>query len=252
MKKIIILAILALVVATSVFFISQRDDVTETQQRYVSGEPLDLVLTMANDWQVNLSATSTENQLSLEEFINNDLFDPETRQELLEQTEVPVFDPPLDVIFCQANVPPRLVGRTVLETPTKSQVMVVARGSEERSPYQAIVSLDGNGEGAWVITGIECVQGETAPDVEFTFDREGYLLKSVPAPYQTGEWHVVFEQDGQMGYVAPLAFDSDSICIDLTGNETTCDPNSLQEPLPALVQGEMTEVGITVKRVTFK
>lgn len=252
MKNILMIVGIAIALGALIWVITANrgedliDDVV-----YVAGDPLELTLDTVNQWK-DILATSSEASLGLEEFLVSDIFAPALRQQLIDRNQDTAREPMLDVIFCQAEVPPRLVGRLILETPTEAQVMVLARGTEDRSPYQAVIALAGNGEGAWTINKIDCVQGEVAPEVEFTFDHEGYLLKSVPAPYQSGSWHVVFEQDGQMGYVAPLVFDAESVCIDSAGTESVCDPDTLLEPIPALIQGEMTESGVTVKRVTFK
>ncbi len=252
MKKIVILLSLALILGALIFFIvsNRTSTVTEEVLVYTPGDPLDITLDMANAWRDNVAASS-ETAISLESFLDTDLFTRAVAADLVARSQDMTREPMIDVLLCQAVIPPRVVGRLIVETPTEAQIMIMARGSEERSPNQTVVTLTGNGEGAWIITGVECTQGEVAPDVEFPFDNEGYLLKSVPPPYQAGDWHVVFEQNGQMGYVAPLTFTSESICISTNGEESVCDPSALTEPLPALVQGDMTEVGVTVRRITF-
>lgn len=251
MKKIIVLIALAVSLAAIIWVASSnRVQDTAADLVYTPGEPLEMTLELASEWR-EIRATSTVSESALSEFLARDIFAPTLREALLAKSVDTAREPLLDVIVCQANIPPRLVGRLILETSTEAQVMVLARGSEERSPYQSIVTLAGNGEGAWVITDISCAQGEVAPEVEFTFDREGYLLKSVPPPYESGSWYVVFEQNGQMGYVAPLTFSAESVCVDESGTESVCEPDSLKEPLSVLVQGDMTESGVDVKRITF-
>jgi len=251
MKKIVILLTLTIVLgALIVLILSNRDAQTNDAVVYTSGDPLDIALEVANSWRNNI-ATSSELMVSLESFLDNDLFTRSMAADLVARSYDLTRDPMLDVILCQAVTPPRIVGRLIVETPTEAQIMIMARGSEERSPHQSVITLSGNGEGAWVVTGVECTRGEVAPEVEFPFDNEGYLLQSVPPPYQAGDWHVVFEQGGQMGYVAPLTFTTESVCITSSGQESVCDPSSFKEPLPALVQGDMTEMGVTVLRITF-
>jgi len=251
----LILAVL-LIVAIGWFVITKSDKESALPADvYVLGEPFDLTLEIVGEWRENVSTTS-EAQISLDEFVKKDIFSQTIRQKLVDTAADTAREPLLDVMFCQAETPPRLVGRVVFETPNEAQVMVLARGQEEPSGYQAIVSLKSNGEGAWSITDIDCVQGEVAPVVEFAFDKNGYLLKSVPPPYQTGEWHVTFSQEDSngnvvSGYVAPLFFTEESICIAENGEESICNPDSLVEPVSALVQGDMSEVGVTVRRITF-
>lgn len=250
MKNIFILGGLILLAVGVYFFLSsdRSSEPVAIEETYVTGEPLDLVLQAVNDWR-EIQATTSETTTTLESFISTDLFSVPLRATLMEQDADLSRDPQLDVIYCQAVVPPRLVGRMILNTETEAQLMIFGRGLENPSPYQAIVTMTGNGEGAWSINNIECAQGEVAPDVEFTFDNEGYLLKSVPPPYQSGSWHVVFEQDGQMGYVAPLVFDAESICIESSGEQAVCEPDNLVEPILATIRGDMTESGVTVRQI---
>jgi len=251
MKKIVILVIVGAALASLIWMaVTNREDSFVDENIYTLGDPLDITLDTINSWRDNI-APETEEAMSLTEFLMKDVFTRALATSLLSLAEDTSREPLRDVILCQSEVPPRIVGRLIVQTETEAQVMVMARGTENRSPFQTIVTLLGNGEGAWVISRLECAQGEVAPEVEFTFDYEGYLLKSVPPPYQAGEWHVVFAQDGQMGYVAPLTFTNDSVCISSNGDESVCNPAIIQEPAPALVQGDMTEVGVNVKRITF-
>jgi hypothetical protein len=126
----------------------------------------------------------------------------------------------------------------------------LARGLEERSPNVAVVTLGGD-TGEWLITDIRCAQGESGPEREFSFDREGHLLKSVPPPLNPDYWHLVFEENGINGHTAPLFFDESSTCVALDGTEATCNTDNFVDATKALVQGEMTESGVEVKRVTL-
>jgi hypothetical protein len=217
---------------------------------YTEGDPMDIALDMANAWRNTLIATE-DPITALSEFVSSDQFTRAAAEDLKSRIADSSREPLLDVILCQVEIPPRVVGRMIVQTDTDAQVMLMARGLENRSPNQTIVKMRGNGENAWVIDSVTCSQGEAMPEFEFAFDHTGYLLKSVPPPYTAGDWHVVFEQDGLMGYVAPLTFGDDSLCISTAGEESVCAPDTFKEPLPALVQGDMTEEGVIVKRITF-
>lgn len=246
MKKIVIIGIILVGVGAVVWYFSsgRTDAPVQEPDMFTQGDPVDLTLDMMSQWRDNRAGTST---VPLAGFIEQPLFSPALRTKLNETPEANGLDP----LLCQPEVPPRVVGRMVLQTETEAQVLVFARGLETLAPQQSLVTLRGNGEGGWVISTIACVLGETAPEVEFTFDREGYLLKSVPPPYQAGDWHIVFAQDGQMGYVAPLTFTGESLCIEANGVETVCAPDSFVEPSAVLVRGEMTEAGVIVNQVRF-
>jgi hypothetical protein len=246
MKKFVVFGIVfvSLIVLTWYLLSTRVTEAPVQPDMFTQGDPVELTLDVMNDWQANLMSTSST---PLADFLSQPIFSPTLKASLLGEASQPEVDP----LLCQTSVPPRVVGRLVVMTVNEAQVLVLARGLETPAPQQSMVTLRGNGEGGWVIAGISCVTGETAPEVEFTFDREGYLLKSVPAPYTTGTWHVVFEQDGQMGYVAPLTFTSDSMCVEPNGTEAVCQPDSLVEPIPALVRGEMTESGVIVSQIRF-
>lgn len=246
MKKILTLTLVLIgVIVIAWYLISARTAVPVLEpDMFTQGDPIDLTLEMMGQWRDNLAGTSS---VSLADFLEQPLFSPSLRTTLTEVTEANGLDP----LLCQPEIPPRVVGRMVLQTETEAQVLVFARGLEMLAPQQSLVTLRGNGEGGWVIGSVACVLGETAPEVEFTFDRQGYLLKSVPAPYQAGEWHIVFEQNGQMGYVAPLSFTAESLCTEANGAEAVCVPDDFIEPSAALVRGEMTEAGVVVNQVRF-
>lgn len=246
MKKQIIVAVVAIGLMGLIWFLAtNKSGETVADDMFTQGDPLELTLELMSLWRDNLVATTT---VPLATFLEQPLFSQQLRTSLL---ATPRAEDAPDALLCQTTIPPRVVGRKIAETNNEAQVMVIARGQEERSPFQAIVTLRGNGEGGWLIDAISCAEGESAPEVEFSFDREGFLLKSVPPPYQAGNWHIVFEQDGQMGYVAPIEFNAESICIEENGTESVCAPDTLVEPVSALVRGDMTEAGVIVRQVRF-
>lgn len=156
----------------------------------------------------------------------------------------------LDPVLCQAVIPERFGVKPSYEVEGKAELLVFARGLDERSTNLSVVSLE-IVNNQWQITNITCSTGESAPDREFSFEREGFLLKSVPAPLNADYWHLVYEENGQMGYTIPLFLDVASTCISSDGVVAVCNEAQFVEASSVVVQGEMTESGVQVKRITF-
>jgi hypothetical protein len=151
-----------------------------------------------------------------------------------------------DIVLCQTKAPTQIATRVVYAQDTKEEILVTARDKDLTG--QAIITLSKNGD-LWSIDDIQCAPGEFAPDREFTFEQQGYLLKDVPPPYSSKDWHLVFEQDGKMGNVVPLFFDKDSMCTAADGTTAVCDPTQLKQTTKATVHGSMTEYGVQVKKM---
>ena len=66
----------------------------------------------------------------------------------------------------------------------------------------------------------------------------------MPSPYNTENWHLIYERDGIQGHVVPLFFDSESMC-----GESTCDTNKFGETDKVMIYGSMTEAGVEVKKI---
>ena len=153
-----------------------------------------------------------------------------------------------DPVLCLAFVPEKVRAKSIFSSDTSAEVQVLGRGEGEKTPEYALVGLtavDGN----WQISNITCVSGESAPEREFAFDQEGFLLKGAPPLLDPEFWYVVFEENGQDGHVAPLSFSAASVCIGLDGAEATCDPSQFVNPSKVHVQGGMTEAGAVVQRI---
>jgi hypothetical protein len=154
----------------------------------------------------------------------------------------------VDPVLCQTAIPPRVGSKVVFALPDKAQIMMLPRGVG-RVPEAALVDLaPSNGE--WQITKISCINGESAPEREFSFEKEGYILKG-QAPLDPQYWYAVYEENGQQGYSAPLFFSDASVCVEVDGDERSCDTNWFMNPSPAKIKGEMTESGVEVKRIEF-
>jgi hypothetical protein len=103
----------------------------------------------------------------------------------------------------------------------------------------------------WQITKLDCSEGESAVAKEFNFEKTGFLLKdSIKPPFSKENWHLVYEQETQPGYVVPLTFDAESVCIAIDGSQTACDQSKLTEASQVFLQANMTETGAIVKRMT--
>ena len=154
-----------------------------------------------------------------------------------------------DPVLCQTVIPENISVRSVFERVDKAEMLVTSR--DKKVTEQAIVSLTKLKNG-WYINDISCSPGEFAPAREFSFEREGFLLKSsVPAPYNSKDWHLVFEENGEAGHVVPLFFDAESQCTSLDGSKSVCKPDQFTETTKVSVHGQMSERGVSVKRQEF-
>ena len=116
---------------------------------------------------------------------------------------------------------------------------------------QAVVDLI-KSDDSWMISGIQCTDGDVAPVKEFSFEQTGFLIKaSVPKPYNNKNWHLVFTQDGKAGNVVPLIFDAKSQCTSIDGTKAVCKPEQFAETNKVVVRGGMTERGATVAQLEF-
>lgn len=205
------------------------------KQEVVMGEPLDVVLDFYTQWHTAaLSTTTNPYQAGLNQAV---LFSKELRERFSQPHEG------IDPVLCQTVIPERIAARTVFAREQDAQVLITAR-KPATSTEQAIVSLKAL-NGGWYISGITCAPGEFAPDREFTFEHEGFLLKQVPPPLDANHWHIVFEDNGELGHFAPLFFSSTSTCI-IDGNTTACNPDALTETAKVSVRGQMSEYGVDV------
>lgn len=154
-----------------------------------------------------------------------------------------------DPVLCQTTVPEGISTRRVYINEDEAQILVTSK--DKNVTGQALVTLAKYKEG-WYINDIECSLGEFAPEREFSFEKEGYLMKdSIPAPYNPKDWHLVFEDNGQQGHVVPLFFNSESQCTNLDGNTSVCKPEQFNEAEKVSVRGQMTELGADIKQLKF-
>jgi hypothetical protein len=221
---------------------SKKEDVSS---KVPTDDVIDVTLDFYESWLNAVQSTTTDPyQTGLS---TDDLLDDSVRMYIADaQRNGAVLE--RDPVFCLSFVPDKFRAKTIFTNDTSSEVQVLGRGGAEKSPEYALVGLTAV-NGMWQISSITCVSGESAPEREFAFDKEGFLLKGVPPKLNPDFWYLVFEENGKAGHVAPLAFDTSSICISPEGNESVCDPTQFINPSKAHVKGGMTEAGAVVKRI---
>jgi hypothetical protein len=155
----------------------------------------------------------------------------------------------MDPVLCQTVVPEGIDTRNVYKNESEAQILITSK--DKKVTNQALVKLNAL-NGGWYINDIECSLGEIAPEREFTFEKEGYLLKgSIPKPFNPKNWHLIFEENGKAGNVVPLIFNAESQCTSLEGAASVCKPDQFTEATKASIRGQMTERGAEVKRLIF-
>ncbi|MEX2054348.1 MAG: DUF3828 domain-containing protein [Candidatus Colwellbacteria bacterium] len=239
LKRAISIAVVVVVIAVIAFFVFKGAD----KQEVSIGDPVNIVLDFYEPWLSAVQATSTDPYAS--GLAQTPILSKELRTRLTNASGQPETE--LDPVLCQTTIPTGISARPIYEREGDAKVLVMS--TEEGALEQAVVELIRH-KGGWYINDIVCSPGEFDPPREFSFEREGHLLKGgIPSPYDSKHWHLVFEEDGQPGHVAPLFFGPESMCQDLDGNTSVCNPDQLMETSKASVRGEMTELGVEVKRL---
>ena len=153
----------------------------------------------------------------------------------------------IDPVLCQTTTPEDISMRRVLIGEEEAQIVVTSK--DKSVTNQAFITLNKLNDG-WYINDISCSLGEFAPEREFSFEKEGYLLKSsIPSPYNANDWHLIFEENNIPGHVVPLFFDSESQCTDLDQNKSVCSPDQFTEAMKVFTRGQMSERGVSVKQL---
>lgn len=251
-NKIIIVALLIALVGIGVWYFGvNQNQGAENNDETVTTAPTEDVMEVVMDfyqpWLEAAQSTTTDPWQA--ELYNDPILSDEVREMI--QVAQTGSEQERDPVLCQSTIPERIGSKIVYEQERAAEIAVLARTGAERSQEQAAVTVTAQ-DGRWQITAINCLSGESGPEREFTFEQEGYLLKdSLPDTMDTQYWHLVYEQRGQSGYTVPLFFDEASVCIDVDGGETVCDPNTLQEVARVFVQGQMLEAGLELKRLHF-
>lgn len=228
--------ILVILVVAGIAFVL----VAAGRQQVSADEPSEIVHDFYGSWLAAARSTTTDPyQAGLAEW---PLLGKELRAKIGDARDAGSVDP----VLCQTFMPEEIAQRAVSETDSRVEYLVTARRST--STEQATVTLLSL-DGGWYIDDIQCSPGEFAPEREFSFDGEGNILKGVPAPLNSEQWHLIFEQGGQTGLYVPLFFGPESTCLAADGSTGVCSPDAFVENAKARVQGEMTERGVDVKRL---
>lgn len=250
-KKYIIAGLLGLLVIGVIvalymkFSAAGPDGSNEMNNQEVStDEPVDIVLDFYLPWLNAVKSTSTNpyaSGLADEKILSAALSARLISTEGHAETDI-------DPVLCQTTKPTRVSGRIVSKTDTEARVLVVAK--EKELTAQSVFTLKRFNDG-WFIDDILCTPGEFELPREFSFEKEGYLLKSVPPPFDPQYWHIVFEENGELGHVAPLYFDAETACVSVEKSTAVCSPDQFMETSKVHVFGQMTERGVEVKRLEF-
>lgn len=211
------------------------------KQEVSTDDPVDVVGDFYDAWLLAAQSTSTNPYDA--GLAKSRILSKELRKEIAAAHRAGTMPDP---VLCQTVLPTDVGIRTVFNSPEETQVLVTARKST--STEQAIVTLRSLEEG-WYINSIKCSPGEFAPEREFTFDRDGVLLKNVPAPLDPQKWHLLFEENGEPNHYVPLFFAATTMCQPLKGAESACAPDTFAENAKVHIQGDMTELGVEVKRL---
>lgn len=205
---------------------------------------IDVAMNLYKPWLDARNSTSTE--INLLSILDNAPLTEELRERLKKEAEQAMVE--MDPVICQSELPQRIGAKVVYSEDTSAQLIVVPRGN--RVPEQALVTLQ-LVDNVWLISEVACSRGELAPEQEYSFQSEGFILRdSLQPPLDSSVWHLIYSRDEVSGYTIPLFFDESSVCI-LNG-EVVCNVDQLTEATPVFLQGAMQEAGVLVQRMEIR
>lgn len=210
----------------------------------VEGEPVAITLDFYEAW---LAARATgPDEPYTQNLAAYEQVGPKVREKISDAQGTLGEEGKEDPVLCQTALPEGLRTLPVYQQDEAAQVLVMSTTKGQSG--QAIVTLAAKNN-LWQITDITCGNAEQGPKGEFSFDKSGFLLKQVPAPLDSKHWHLVFQEAGVLGHAVPLFINADSVCVRKDGSTTACNDDVLKETEPARVLGELSETGVTVKRI---
>jgi len=215
----------------------------EYRQEVSTEDPTDITLDFYEQWVAAVRSTSTSPQDS--GLANTPLLSKTLSEKLSKALQEQDTDP----VFCQNILPEKISSKTIIEEEDTVQILVLSK--EPKQASQTVFVLKRLNEG-WFIDDILCLQEEPDMNREFTFEHEGGiyrggLYKKVQTEDNKDYWSLLYTQDSKV-YTAQLIFTADSMCTDIAGNESVCDPSQFTE-MKVMIQGQMTENGVTVTQV---
>lgn len=247
-KKLIGLVVVAAIVIIGFVVLKNNSAGPGAEEKVMPEVPaIDVVLNFMGDW---LDARESTETTPVAEGLTQSEALSKAFAEQLQATSFDFEGDSLDPVLCQTVLPNNLRSKTVSETDSNVEILVIANGAQTAN--QAVVKLIIE-DGEWKINSIKCGFGETGPEMgEYSFEQTGQLLKSVPPPLDPNFWYLVYESEGVSGFTAKLMFDASSVCVSNEAVETVCEPDTFQQTARAKVQGDISEAGVMVKRVTFE
>lgn len=248
-KKIIIGGVIVIAVIGLIWVLFGRDGGgnvaardNSTISRESKNESIDVVLDFYNQW--------IEERLSEE----TDPYKSGLARDPILNEEVRIYlndarKDDIDPVLCHEGVPSKIRTKVIFDVDGEAQILILPKAEGlERWPLIDLKVIDD----LWHITNIACSQGEVAPEKEFTFEREGFLLKdSVRPPLNAANWHLVFAENGQMGFTTELSFTEESECRDEKDDVIDCEGGHFGEGKKVFVQGDAGETAVAVKRLRF-
>ena len=211
-------------------------------------DPKDTAVNFYDQWLKAVYEPTNPNLLSKDELAKSPLLSKELRTKIANALKDPKNK--LDPVLCQSAVPGGGIStRSVYSDEKEVQILVTSK--DKKVTEEGVVFLKKLNNG-WYINDIECSPGEFAPEREFSFEKVGYLLKgSVPKPFDSKNWHLVFEDNGELGHIVPLFFSADTQCTSLDGAQSICKPEQFTETTKVSVHGQMSERGADIKKLEF-
>tara|TARA_B100000745_G_scaffold45899_1_gene27629 strand:- start:1515 stop:2294 length:780 start_codon:yes stop_codon:yes gene_type:complete len=245
-KKIIIIGAVAvlILIALGLKFLGGGSVMTEDplkNQVVSTDDPVDIALDFYDAWQKAVEADGTDPFAA--GLADEPLLSQVMRDKLSNLPERKKSDP----VLCLDVIPEKITSKQLYMRDDETQILIFSK--EYPMAGQSIITM-GGANGGWYIKDISCSEEFDGPK-EFSFENEGNLLKTVPEPYDSRYWHLVYARDGVFGYLVPMFFNESSICVSIDGGESQCDENNLPETKPVMLRGNMTEAGVEVKRLEF-
>jgi len=213
------------------------------EQQISTHDPIDISVDFYKKWLEERKSPDTnpyESGLSKSLILSPELRDKlEGAREQSEETPDPVL--------CQTTTDFKFNTRIVYAGETETQVLVTAK--DKTLTGQSVFTLLKHKDG-WFIKDIKCNPGEFGEEREFSFEREGSLVKgSSISSFNPDLWYIIFDEDGRPVHNAPLLFSAESMCLNENGEGSVCVPDQFTEAMKVKVQGQMTEGGVEVKNL---
>jgi len=202
-------------------------------QQVSTEDPMDIVHDLYSPWLRASQSTTTnpyQEGLGASPFLSKEL-----------RKRLEVRQDGVDPVLCQTVIPNNISMRRVYQADDEMQILVTAK-KPATSTEQSVATLRALRDG-WYIESIECSPGEFAPVREFSFEKDGKLVKNVPAPYDSQYWHLMFDEEGEPGQYVPLFF---------TASSSPSNSDAFTEGAAAHVQGQLTERGVIVNSVEVR